>query len=566
MLLRHKKTQGEEQNWCLILNPLRNEMDKKKIALKIAQVFSLSPEESSDLVANTPIILLDNLTREVASKLKEYFFSTGADMVLTNDTLEKRKCYRTVWPEPPNLSFLLDWQSFDEKNIPKPSSLVPKDPADDIPFLPPEKPSAKGTRDFPQEETLPNTERERLLEEIERWRKECLSFQEESRKLKDDIEKGVGKAVLSQDYASPAGLEGQLKEKEKDIKELRLLYSNAQEKHEMLKEETRESRALYEEKIAFLTRENEQGKKKIQESNGGLQAFQQNLQKEKQAAAELSTRREAEIKRMKEDYEDSSRLLRENLSRALSEIEQAKLQSRQALEKVRMFEGAQETLEKKINEQADQLTHAGEKLQASARREQELEARFAQEKNFREKAERQAAELEQAHARFERELESVSGDLRRWESRAADLEKEIAEIRALYENQEKAAQNKAQLLQARERELEAARRQLRDVHQHWEQREAVQRRTQIAGQLAEKENFLKNMVQDQEKIEREIREREEFMRKILAEQEMLEKEIIEAKQAQRHLTEQSKREQRPGGKVKVEKDPAEFEPAPQETE
>ena len=109
MLLGNKKKQGEEQNWCIVLNPLRNEIDKKRVARAISDVFSLSTEEAVDLVSNTPIILLDNLTRNVAAKVKEYFRSAGAEIVLTNDIFYKRKCYRTVWPEPPNLSFLHNW-------------------------------------------------------------------------------------------------------------------------------------------------------------------------------------------------------------------------------------------------------------------------------------------------------------------------------------------------------------------------------------------------------------------------------------------------------------------------
>src|SRR5687767_8826326 len=99
MLLRNRKTQKDEQNWCIILSPLRNEIDKKKVSQKITEVFSLTPDEATDLVANTPIILLDNLSHSIATKLRDFFKTAGADLVLTNDVFQKRKCYRTVWPE-----------------------------------------------------------------------------------------------------------------------------------------------------------------------------------------------------------------------------------------------------------------------------------------------------------------------------------------------------------------------------------------------------------------------------------------------------------------------------------
>ena len=78
MLLRHKKIQGEEQNWCVILSAITSELEKKRVAEKISHVFSLSPEESSDLVSNTPIIVLDNLTRSIALKLRDFLKSSGA--------------------------------------------------------------------------------------------------------------------------------------------------------------------------------------------------------------------------------------------------------------------------------------------------------------------------------------------------------------------------------------------------------------------------------------------------------------------------------------------------------
>ena len=43
----------------------------------------------------------------------------GAEFVVTNDGLFKRRCYRTVWPEPPSLSFLFDLSDEDEEKIEK---------------------------------------------------------------------------------------------------------------------------------------------------------------------------------------------------------------------------------------------------------------------------------------------------------------------------------------------------------------------------------------------------------------------------------------------------------------
>ena len=44
MLLGNKKTQEKEQNWSLVLNPLPSEIEKKKLAKKISEAFTLSIE------------------------------------------------------------------------------------------------------------------------------------------------------------------------------------------------------------------------------------------------------------------------------------------------------------------------------------------------------------------------------------------------------------------------------------------------------------------------------------------------------------------------------------------
>lgn len=90
----------------MVLNPLKSELERNKIAKAIAQAFHLPVEESLDLVAKTPIILLDGLAYATALQVKQYFQSTNANILVSNDGLLKRRCYRTVWPTPPNLSFL----------------------------------------------------------------------------------------------------------------------------------------------------------------------------------------------------------------------------------------------------------------------------------------------------------------------------------------------------------------------------------------------------------------------------------------------------------------------------
>ena len=170
-----------------------------------------------------------------------------------------------------------------------------------------------------------------------------------------------------------------------------------------------------------------------------------------------------------------------------------------------------------------------------------LEKTQEEERNVREKVEQRLKDLEKSHLRLIQELETRSQEAHQWEMKSMDLEKRMNEFAETAQNQEKILQANYRQLEMREKELENARRQLRDINAQMEQRDAIQRRTRLAGELTEKETRLKGLVHDQEKIEAEIREKEEVIRKILSEQEKVEKDIIESKQAQRHLSEILKR-------------------------
>ncbi len=118
-LFKQKKKKEEvpkDQAWAIvILKPLRTEI-RGDLIQRISEAFSISQDEAENVVSNTPNILLDELNQATAVKIKDYFRATGAEMFLTNDTFVKSKCYRTVWPEKPDLSDVL---GADEEEKPK---------------------------------------------------------------------------------------------------------------------------------------------------------------------------------------------------------------------------------------------------------------------------------------------------------------------------------------------------------------------------------------------------------------------------------------------------------------
>ncbi len=295
MLLGNKKSQSNEQNWCIILNPLRSELDKKKVAQKIADAFTLSTSEATDLVANTPIILLDNLTRQIAGQIKDYFSASGAEVALTNDVVMKRKCYRTVWPEPPSLSFLNSWGASEEAVSDERLELAAQEALEELRTIGHEDAKKPFAADFPPSGLFAK-EKEKMMEELELWRQECLKLREEVSRVNAEVaqhrnEKSFGVPGVKDVQQS-------LKDKDREIQEARQIARLTQEKYDAIREEYREAQTLFEEKVTRTAQDNDRLKLKFNELNESIQQ----LQKEKQSAIESLRDRDAKLQKIEQDY------------------------------------------------------------------------------------------------------------------------------------------------------------------------------------------------------------------------------------------------------------------------
>ena len=107
MLLGKKTRYTVGSDWAVILDRSTNEFAKNRAIDKLSQAFNLSLEEARDLAENTPIILLDQLSLDLAEKIKDFFAQSNVDCSLTNDTFTKRKCFRAIWPGQPDLGRLI---------------------------------------------------------------------------------------------------------------------------------------------------------------------------------------------------------------------------------------------------------------------------------------------------------------------------------------------------------------------------------------------------------------------------------------------------------------------------
>jgi len=104
-------------DWAVILDRSNNEYAKTRAVDKLADTFNLSPDEAKELADNTPIILLDQLSLDIAERIKNYFAQSNIDCSLTNDTFTKRKCFRAVWPAQPDLSRALNFSETESQEF-----------------------------------------------------------------------------------------------------------------------------------------------------------------------------------------------------------------------------------------------------------------------------------------------------------------------------------------------------------------------------------------------------------------------------------------------------------------
>lgn len=493
MLTGTKKVHPGGQDWFVVLNPLKSELERSRIAREIAAAFRLPVDEALDLVQNTPIILLDNLLYATALQVKQHFRNSQSDIVVSNDNLLKRRCYRTVWPTSPNLAFL---------HTPASPALGPKKseaekadhPGETIQeirswgqteWAKPERGDARPSAKNGMPHQNGRHFHDILEEEREKLLKESVELKESRRVLQKALEKA--QAEISEKEKIAETTEAERKQKEKEAEELQALVNHAEEKYELLREEFRQTREYFEEKLSAQDRKCEELLKQIEERD----LTHKEVLQEKQALLKSFHVVKSDLQRARDEHEQAHREWEAQSSQFQREIENQKT----------LVEG----LRAKITNLEE-----GKKI------------------------------IQSSETRLLKEIELQTQQGKRWEQKASDFEKEIRQMRATFEAQQKSWQVRLAELEAREMDLENARKQIRQLHAELAHREVAQKKAQLHDQLASREMRLKQVVKQQEKIESEIHDREEEMRKLLTEQETLEREVIEVKQAQRHLEEHMK--------------------------
>lgn len=340
------KTQTEERNWSLILNPLRSELDKRRVAEKISELFHLAFEEARELAQSTPLILLDELSHPIAQQVQVLFQEIRADVTLTNDALVKRRCYRAVWPELPSLSFLHS-------------------------ETPPEEIPEKLSREMPKETAAAPAPSAPALKE---------KAESSPAELQD----------LGKKYTE---LELLYKEKTRQNEELKLNLEKDlpwEERYQNLKEEYQETRALYEEKIQAREKE--------------FEAFKAQLMKELNSWKDKITQLEKQNKDWMErlnHLESAKEVLTQAVQERSDELGLWREKYHTLAQKSERFESLFEE-ERKRRSEAEEATRKATELVERTRRETESQAQEA------ERWKKKFQELDESQERLEQEFSQFS--------------------------------------------------------------------------------------------------------------------------------------------------------------
>ena len=506
------KIRTEQKNWSVILNPLRGELDRKRVAEKVSELFRLSFEEARELVRNTPLILLDELPHQAALQIQNIFQEIRADVTLTCDSLAKRRCYRAVWPEPPNLSFL-DHDLSGAAQEARGEEMILETSARTFSASVSEEGSDVSSDAF---------------RHLEKKYKELQALYEKRMREIDALKQGFGDELKQRLEKNSAEFQNQLQDWE--------------DRYQSLREEYKETKAIYEEKI--LVRE-----KEFEALGGQLKELE-----------ELKARAAA-LQRQNEDYENAGAANEGKILTQTRELEalreqlkdlhlwQGKAatlerQNREFLEKFNHLESVRQGLEQTIKEHSEAVDLWREKYQTLVQKSDRLEALYEEERRRREQVEEARRQVSELAERTRQNLEIQVAETERWRKSFQELDQNQKRLKEEFSQSstEKDTELKQlrQTNQSLEKQLESAQRQVRDLLFRVEQLDLIEKRTRLTNELGTKEARLRELMLDGERLRQEAQDKGLRAQTLENEQGTLEREILEIKQAQRHLSEQTK--------------------------
>lgn len=520
--------------WSAILNPVSNEMAKREVVDKIVEAFPITASEAEELIERTPLILLESLSEQDATRLKNYFARANVDLTISNDQSIRKRCYRTVWPEQPSLDFL----KFEDDN----------GHAEDV------------TADIKESAEMTQT--------VDDRKESAIRPPKEKFFLHDEPPAASGRSAVDfekEDISIPS------REEVEDRRHRSVLPETAPAAvtRDYLIDELKEKLVTVQKKVDDLTRANiklEQALSDAQKTKADRLTME-SMEQFRRSFDSMSLEQEKQHALMEEKVE---RLEEERDRLSASMLDMRTAVSKADADKNKLL-GQQDEMLNTISQKEREL----EQLRLTAKRDQ-----YAAEENRQ--LRHRSEQLMRQNEELSRTVQTVEDQKRSLESRVAQISDELTRLRREFETEFERLRKECDQLAVRNKDLEAkaaesqrlqeelkvARTRLEEFTVNREQQEAIQKRLRLQNELIEKEARLKELVKKQEIIEREIVERGQVIKQVLAEQEEIERDLVRAKQAQKYLIEQIKSREktrfRSRGRIEVKSPEAASEPQPQE--
>jgi len=94
------------EDWGVVLQSVPSK-NKKEVVKRLEEIFGIDKRDAEQVLANMPLILVDNISFGLAARIKKFFQTIGAVAETTNHDMIKKNCFQVVWPQTPDLSFFM---------------------------------------------------------------------------------------------------------------------------------------------------------------------------------------------------------------------------------------------------------------------------------------------------------------------------------------------------------------------------------------------------------------------------------------------------------------------------
>ena len=104
MSMIESRASQSPEDWGVVIQSVPAK-SKKNVLKQLEKIFHLDKRSAEQVLANMPLILIDDLSFGLAVRIKKHFLDLGVVSETTNHDMIKKNCFQVVWPKAPDLAF-----------------------------------------------------------------------------------------------------------------------------------------------------------------------------------------------------------------------------------------------------------------------------------------------------------------------------------------------------------------------------------------------------------------------------------------------------------------------------